>query len=56
MIYEIRKGGQSFCRSQVKNCGYSDAVLKNMKKLGYSLYADGKCVMRGAQLRLRVGR
>lgn len=56
MKYEIRKGGQVYCSSYIKNCGYSDAVLKNMKERGYSLYADGKCVMRGAQLRLRVGR
>ena len=41
-IYEIRKDGQTYCRSTVPDCGYSKETLRNMKAAGYRLYENGK--------------
>ena len=56
MRYEIRKDGKTYLASKIKNCGYSDHTLKGMRERGYSLYCDGKCIMKATPLRLRVGR
>lgn len=44
MQYEIRKFCEVFCRSDIKNCGYTDGVIRCMSDSGYCLYANGKRV------------
>lgn len=42
MTYEIRKSGQTYCTSQIKDLGYTVATLRAMSAAGYHLYIDGK--------------
>ena len=42
VLYEIRKGGVTCCRSCLENCGYSTQTLREMLAAGFELYIDGK--------------
>lgn len=42
VLYEIRKGGVTCCRSYLENCGYSTQTLREMLAAGFELYIDGK--------------
>lgn len=45
--WQVKKNGRAVVSSPVKNCGYDEATLQSLKQAGYSLYLDGKCVMKG---------
>ena len=45
--WEIRKGRTVYVVSHLEDCGYTDAALESLRKAGYSLYKNGKCVMKG---------
>ena len=47
VLYEIRKGGVTCCRSYLENCGYSTQTLREMLAAGFELYIDGKKAKRG---------
>ena len=42
--WEIRKSGKAVVSSPVKNCGYSDGTLRQLRRAGYRLYLNGKAV------------
>ena len=50
MEYEIRREGETVCRSSLPRCGYSAGGLKDMLASGYRYYIDGKI-----QRRLEAG-
>lgn len=41
-IYEIRRSGETICRSSVPGLGYASQTLRDMEKAGLHLYKDGK--------------
>lgn len=41
-IYEIRRGGETVCRSNIPMLGYSAKLLRQMVADGYRYYVDGK--------------
>ena len=41
-IYEIRRGGETVCHSNIPMLGYSAKLLRQMVADGYRYYADGK--------------
>jgi hypothetical protein len=43
-LYELRRGGETMCRSTIPNLGYPPEVLKDMERHGMRLYCDGKKV------------
>lgn len=45
--WQIRKDGRILCGSSVENCGYNAKQLESLKRCDYSLYHNGKCVMKG---------
>ena len=50
-MWEIRKEGRVYVRSEVENCGYDEGMLLSLKRNGFSLYCNGKCVMRGYKVK-----
>lgn len=50
MLYEIRRDGETVCRSSLPRCGYCAQRLKEMIASGYRYYIDGKL-----QRRLEAG-
>ena len=47
--WQIRKDGRVLCGSGQENCGYDAKQLESLKRWGYSLYHNGKCVMKGVR-------
>ena len=43
-IWEVRRNGEVFARSTLKNCGYTSLDMKLMKEAGYEFYCNGKRV------------
>lgn len=43
-LYELRRSGETLCRSSIPNLGYTPETLKNMARNGIHLYYDGKKV------------
>lgn len=41
-IYEIRRGGETVCHSNIPMLGYSAKLLRQMVADGYRYYVDGK--------------
>ena len=42
--YELRRSGETLCRSSIPNLGYTPEILKDMERHGLHLYCDGKKV------------
>lgn len=42
MIYEIRRGGETICQSNLPMLGYSAKLLRQMVADGNRYYVDGK--------------
>lgn len=40
--YEVRRDGVVLAQSDIKGLGYPPEVLRQMERLGYTLYVDGK--------------
>lgn len=40
--YEIRRDGETVCRSPIPMCGYGAKMLKEIIAAGYRYYIDGK--------------
>lgn len=45
--WEIRRGRTVYVVSHLEDCGYTDAALESLRKAGYSLYKNGKCIIKG---------
>lgn len=43
-LYELRRSGETLCRSSIPNLGYAPETLKDMEHHGLHLYCDGKKV------------
>ena len=46
-VWQIKKNGVAVLESSIKNCGYTEAQLQSLNRAGYSLFQNGKCVMKG---------